>query len=106
MNGLESTAGLPDLAALAATESLRSPPVQGDVAGKAASTQSLRELTKAICRGDEPAFTRFYDLYSLRIYKHLLVMARGGEREAREGWQAVVGELARQCKGFLHQPGV
>src|SRR5258707_12414186 len=103
MNGLESTAGLPDLAAFAVQKSPGAPAslpadpspllkgrgvrlfsphseVQG---GKEVHPLTLKELTKGICRGDEAAFTRFYDLYSLRIYKYLLVMARGGEREAR-----------------------
>lgn len=89
MNGLQSTAGLTDLVALAPCE-----PV-ADVAAL-----DLRELTRGICRGDEAAFTRFYDRYSLRLYQHLLVLAKGNEGEAREVLQTVVVKLARKFKVF------
>ena len=61
---------------------------------------NLKELTKAISKGDEAAFTRFYDLYSLRLYKHLLVLAKGNEAEAREVLQTVVVKLAKGFKVF------
>jgi RNA polymerase sigma-70 factor (ECF subfamily) len=61
---------------------------------------NLKELTKRIGRGDEAAFTQFYDLYSLRLYKHLLVLARGNEGEAREVLQTVVVKLAKGFKVF------
>jgi len=89
MNGLQSTAGLTDLVALAPRE-----PVSD------AGVLNLRELTKGICRGDEAAFTRFYDRYSLRLYQHLLVLAKGNEGEAREVLQTVVVKLARKFKVF------
>src|SRR5437867_430884 len=60
----------------------------------------LRELTAAIRQGDEQAFTRFYDLYSLRLYKYLLVLAKGDETEAREVLQTVVVKLARKMQAF------
>jgi RNA polymerase sigma-70 factor, ECF subfamily len=65
-----------------------------------APVANLKELTKAICRGDEQAFTQFYDLYSLRLYKHLLVLTKGDEREAREVLQTAVVKLARRFKVF------
>lgn len=65
-----------------------------------ASATNLKELTQAIGRGDEQAFTRFYDLYSLRLYKYLLVLAKGNEREAREVLQTVVVKLARGFRVF------
>jgi len=65
-----------------------------------ATVSDLKELTKRICRGDEAAFTQFYDLYSLRLYKHLLVLARGNEGEAREVLQTVVVKLAKGFKVF------
>lgn len=127
MNGLPGTAGHPDFVALAAAElgkAAASSPgtsVQDDFASKdagahrprrnaVASFQSepvagavasdLEELTKAVCRGDEEAFTRFYDLYSLRLYKYLLVLAKGDEGEAREVLQTVVVKLAKGFKIF------
>jgi len=45
---------------------------------------SLRALTTAVRRGDEAAFVQFHDLYNLRLYKYLLVLAKGDETEARE----------------------
>lgn len=73
--------------------------LQGQAVAGAAVT-NLEELTKAICRGDEAAFTRFYDLYSLRLYKYLLVLAKGDESEAREVLQTVVVKVARRFKVF------
>src|SRR5258708_6078795 len=106
MNGLQSTARFPDLAVLAAGESLGAPVcspapfIQEALAARDDRAPNLRELTKAVCQGDEAAFTRFYDLYSLRIYKHLLVLAKGNEQEAREVLQTVVAKLARRFKVF------
>ncbi len=60
----------------------------------------LRDLTEAICAGDERAFGRFYDLYSLRLYKHALVLSKGNEAEARELLQAVVLKLANRFQVF------
>ena len=60
----------------------------------------LREWTKAICRGDEAAFTRFYDRYNLRLYRHLLVLAKGNEGEAREVLQTVVLKVAKKFETF------
>src|SRR5256885_544560 len=61
---------------------------------------ALREMTAAIREGDEEAFTHFYELYSLRLYKYLLVLAKGDETEAREVLQTVVVKLARKMQAF------
>jgi len=65
---------------------------------------ALRELTLAIRRGDESAFSRFHDLYSLRLYKYLLVLAKGDEAAAREVLQTVVLKLARKMQTFDEEP--
>ncbi len=65
-----------------------------------AAAVGLREWTKAIGCGDEAAFTQFYDRYSMRLYRYLLVLARGNEREAREVLQTVVVKLAKGFKTF------
>jgi RNA polymerase sigma-70 factor (ECF subfamily) len=57
-------------------------------------------LTRAVRRGDAEAFSRFYDLYSFRLYKFLLVLARGDEHEARDVCQAVFIKLAKRCEVF------
>lgn len=110
MNGSTGSAAHPELMALAAAGR-----GEGDKNAACASIPSaesashpvpdaavanLKELTKAICRGDEHAFTQFYDLYSLRLYKHLLVLAKGDQREAREVLQTVVVKLARGFRVF------
>jgi RNA polymerase sigma-70 factor (ECF subfamily) len=61
---------------------------------------NLRELTKALRRGDEDAFNRFYALYSLRLYKHLLVLAKGDEGVAREVLQVTVIKLTKRFEVF------
>ncbi|HKS36878.1 MAG TPA: sigma-70 family RNA polymerase sigma factor [Verrucomicrobiae bacterium] len=125
MNGLPGTASHPDLVALAAAElgkaaaSSPATSVQGALAiedsaahcprrntvasfppESAVGAHDLEELTQAVCRGDETAFTRFYDLYSLRLYKYLLVLAKGDEGEAREVLQTVVVKLAKGFRVF------
>ena len=61
---------------------------------------ALREMTEAIRLGQEEAFTRFYDLDSLRLYKFLLVLGKGDEIAAREVLQSVVVKLARKMQVF------
>jgi len=65
-----------------------------------AAPEDLLAMTKAIRRGDEAAFARFYDLYGFRLYKFLLVLARGDENEAREVCQAVMIKLAKRFAVF------
>jgi RNA polymerase sigma-70 factor (ECF subfamily) len=65
-----------------------------------AEAEKIRALTLAVRRGDEDAFFRFYDLYSFRLYKFLLVFTRGDEHEAREVSQAVFIKLAKRFKVF------
>jgi RNA polymerase sigma-70 factor (ECF subfamily) len=115
MDGLQSTPGLPDLVALVAED-----PPKADARLPASGIQratdapaalpsepdgratepGLKDLTKAVCRGDEAAFNQFYDLYSLRLYRHLLVLAKGNETEAREVLQTVVVKVAKGFKVF------
>jgi RNA polymerase sigma-70 factor (ECF subfamily) len=73
-------------------------PEAGLAARKAAV--NLKELTQAIRGGDERAFTSFYELYSLRLYKYLLVLTKGNEAEAREVLQTVVIKLAKRFEVF------
>ena len=65
-----------------------------------APAPDLRALTRAVRRGDAEAFSCFYDLYSFRIYKFLLVLARGDEDEAKEVCQTVLLKLTRRFKVF------
>lgn len=60
----------------------------------------LRPLLLAIRRGDEQAFARFYERFSFRLYKFLLVLARGDEPTAGEVCQAVFIKLAKRVQVF------
>ncbi len=69
-------------------------------ASTAAAEPDLQALTRAMCRGDAEAFACFYDLYSFRLYKFLLVLSRGDESEAREACQAAFIKVAKRCEVF------
>jgi RNA polymerase sigma-70 factor (ECF subfamily) len=66
----------------------------------AAGADDIRALTLAIRRGDAAAFDRFHDLYSFRLYRFLLVLARGDENAAREICQAAMIKLAKRFEAF------
>ena len=74
--------------------------LQQSLQQNASAETSLRDLTIAIRRGDEVAFSRFHDVYSLRLYKYLIVLAKGDEAEAREVLQTVVLKLAKKMQIF------
>ncbi len=65
-----------------------------------AGPDNIRALTLAIRRGDVAAFARFYDLYSFRLYRFLLVLARGDQNTAREICQAAMTKLAKRFAVF------
>jgi RNA polymerase sigma-70 factor (ECF subfamily) len=67
------------------------------------SVPDISALTRAVQRGDVEAFSRLYDLYSLRLYKFLLVLLHGNENEAREISQAVFIKLAKRCAVFENE---
>jgi RNA polymerase sigma-70 factor, ECF subfamily len=95
-----TTVGLPGYDAPAGGERLwpeRTLKSQGDTV---ADAPDIRALTRAVRRGDAAAFARFYDLYSFRLYKFLLVLAHGDENHAREACQAVFIKLAKRCDAF------
>lgn len=63
-------------------------------------TSAIRALTRSVRRGEPDAFSRFYDLYSFRLYKFLLVLARGDEGQARDVCQAVFIKLVKRFEEF------
>jgi RNA polymerase sigma-70 factor (ECF subfamily) len=69
-------------------------------ASTVATAPDIQALTRAVRRGDADAFSRFYDLYSFRLYKFVLVLARGDENEAREVCQGAFIKLAKRCDVF------
>ncbi len=66
----------------------------------ASEASALRRLTAAVRHGDEMAFAEFYDRHSLRLYQHILALARGDEPTAREVFQTVALKLARKMEVF------
>jgi RNA polymerase sigma-70 factor (ECF subfamily) len=46
------------------------------------------------------AYAQFYELYSFRIYKHLLAISHGDELAAREVFQSVALKLTRRMEVF------
>lgn len=60
----------------------------------------IRSLSQAIVCGDEAAFDAFYELYSARLYRLLLVVTSGDEETAREVQQVVMIKAARKFKVF------
>jgi RNA polymerase sigma-70 factor (ECF subfamily) len=60
----------------------------------------IRALTGAVRIGDANAFSRFYDLYSFRIYRFVLVLAGGDENTAREVCQAAFIKVAKRLEVF------
>jgi RNA polymerase sigma-70 factor (ECF subfamily) len=69
-------------------------------ARRPARANAVRELTAAIRAGDEQAFSQFYDLFHLRLYKYALFLCKGNEQEAREILQTVVLKLAQKFQVF------
>ncbi len=69
-------------------------------ASRGTTAPDVRALTRAVRRGDADAFARFYDLYSFRLYRFLLVLAQGDESAAREVCQAVFIKLAKRLSVF------
>jgi len=64
------------------------------------SSEQVRQLTTAVKRGDEAAFTRFHELYGLRLYKLALSLTGGREGEAGEVLQSVMIKLTRRFEVF------
>jgi RNA polymerase sigma-70 factor (ECF subfamily) len=60
----------------------------------------ISQLTRAIVAGDEAAFAQFYDLYSARLWRFLLVLTSGQEDMVRELHQVVMIKVARKLRGF------
>jgi RNA polymerase sigma-70 factor, ECF subfamily len=83
---------------------LPSQPVLNSHLVKGAAVPEIQSLTRAVRYGDAEAFSRLYDLYGFRIYKFLLVLARGNEEEAREACQAVFIKVSKRCHVFEDEP--
>lgn len=57
-------------------------------------------LTRGLANGDEEAFREFHALYFDRVYKFLLVVARGNEAEAGDALQETFLRVVKHAKIF------
>lgn len=60
----------------------------------------VAQLTRALARGDEPAFRDFHARYFDRVYHFLLVLTRGNEHAARDALQETLLRVARYVRTF------
>ena len=61
---------------------------------------SIVLLTRGLAAGDEAAFREFHANYFDRLYRFLLVVARGNEDEAQEALQQTLLRVARYARVF------
>lgn len=59
-----------------------------------------RRLTGRMASGDEEAFREFQQLYFNRLFRHILVLTRGEESEAKEALQETLCRVARYIRPF------
>jgi RNA polymerase sigma-70 factor (ECF subfamily) len=67
------------------------------------SSASVRWLTAQIVRGNEEAFNRFYDEFSPRVFRFLIIVTAGDEDLSRELHQCVMITAARKLKTFENE---
>lgn len=67
---------------------------------KDATTGVTVSLTRRLAAGEEEAFRQFQALYFDRLYRFLLVVARGDETQAREALQETLMHVARHARAF------
>jgi RNA polymerase sigma-70 factor, ECF subfamily len=67
---------------------------------KDATTGATASLTRRLAAGEEEAFRLFQTLYFDRLYRFLLVVARGDETQAREALQETLMRVARHARHF------
>ena len=90
--------------ALVSTQALTESDSVSPESPSAGDGAALRALTRAIRRGDETAFSLFYEAHGLWLYRHVLALAKGNELEAREVFQATVVKLAKRFEVFDSEP--
>src|SRR5438309_1787051 len=60
----------------------------------------IYEVTSGMARGDEAAYRQFYEVYCDRLFRYLLVMARGNEEFCRDILQNTMIKIVRYMKPF------
>jgi RNA polymerase sigma-70 factor (ECF subfamily) len=67
---------------------------------KDARASVIASLTRRLAAGEDEAFRQFQALYFDRLYRFLLVVARGDETQAREALQESLLRVARHARPF------
>jgi RNA polymerase sigma factor (sigma-70 family) len=67
------------------------------------SVPDIAALTTGIRAGDEGAFRAFHQLYFDRLYRFLLIVARGNEEEARDALQETLLRVVRYGRKFENE---
>jgi RNA polymerase sigma-70 factor (ECF subfamily) len=82
--------------------SLRLPELSAVAEGqtKNAMTSAIASLTRRLAAGEDEAFRQFQAQYFDRLYRFLLVVARGDETQAREALQETLMRVARHARQF------
>jgi RNA polymerase sigma factor (sigma-70 family) len=65
-----------------------------------ATIGATASLTRRLAAGEDEAFRQFQTLYFDRLYRFLLVVARGDETQAREALQETFVRVARHARIF------
>jgi RNA polymerase sigma-70 factor (ECF subfamily) len=71
--------------------------------GTATGRAGIAELTRRLAAHDEAAFREFHARYFERLYRFLLVVARGQEDEAQEALQETMLRVARRARAFADE---
>jgi RNA polymerase sigma-70 factor (ECF subfamily) len=69
----------------------------------ASAPADIGELTRRLAAHEESAFREFHARYFARLYRFLLVVARGQEQEAREALQETLLRVARHARAFADE---
>jgi RNA polymerase sigma-70 factor, ECF subfamily len=82
--------------------SLRLPELSAVAEGPTKNTTpgAIASLTRRLAAGEDEAFRQFQTLYFDRLYRFLLVVARGDETQAREALQETLMRVARHARQF------
>lgn len=71
-----------------------------DILAPPGGLSETARLTQGLAAGDEEAFREFHRRYFDRLFRYLLVLARGQETEAEEALQETFCRVARYARRF------
>ena len=64
---------------------------------------SIDQLTRAMARGDEPAFREFHELYFDRLLRYSVVITFGDEEAAKDAVQEAYLRVVRHVRAFADE---